>query len=314
MSANVPTVWTFGEPLVALVTSERQRIEDAPALQPYVAGAELNVAIALTRLGIQVGYGAAIGSDPFGQLIKKVLRAEGVGSEFVVENPAQPTGLLLKEWQGASSEPSVHYMRKGSAASNLPIERWEKDLMQAPWVHLSGITPMLSAVNHDAVRRIWPRLPGIRSLDLNVRYKLGGLEGWRTTLEPLCSDAALIFGSSEEFRQLWDCDRQEVRQAMGLRDSQVVIGTEGKDGAWVDTGEDFYQVPVVPTVVVDPVGAGDGFAAGVIAGRQWGWSWDKASQLGMVIGASAVAVRGDYQGYPYYREAMDWINATWVSR
>lgn len=314
MNPRDPRVWTFGEPLVALVTQGRSRIEDAPTLQPYVAGAELNVAIALTRLGVKVGYGASIGIDPFGQLIKKVLRAEGVGTEFIVEDPMGTTGLLIKEWQGMSVEPAVHYIRKGSPASTLPIARWESDLLTAPWVHLSGMTSMLSTYNQTAINEIWTKLGGVRSIDLNVRYKLGDVDEWRRCLEPLCHDADLIFGSGEEFRKLWDAQPSEVRQALNLRDDQVVIGTEGHDGAWIDTHDGLIAVDAISTVVVDPVGAGDGFAAGVIAGRQWGWSWEQAARLGIVIGASAVAVRGDYQGYPYREEAMAWLENTWVSR
>ena len=307
-------VWTFGEPLVALVAEDRSHVEDGAVLKPYVAGAELNVAIGLRRLGIDVVYGAAVGFDPFGALVKKALRAEGLASTTVLEDKERYTGFLVKEWVGPTAEPTVHYQRTGSAASALPFGDWHQDIVVADWVHVSGITPMLSDQNRQALMDIWPACRGVRSVDLNLRLKLGSVAEWRTCLEGLIPDASLIVGSSGEFRRLWSCDPEGVRDALELRRNQVVIGTDGENGAWMDVGDGVHRAEAMPTVVVDPVGAGDGLVAGVIAARLWGWDWDRALRLGQINGASAVATRGDYEGYLYREQALAWVSGGWVNR
>ncbi len=314
MTRRAPLVWTVGEPLVALVAEDRRHVEDGAMLRPYVAGSELNVAVGLRRLGVEVVYGTAVGADPFGALVKKAIRAEDITTSFIHDDPERPTGLLIKDWVGPSADPVVHYVRRDSPATQLPLLQWADLMRRSNWVHVSGITPMLSQNNREGLAKIWPTLKGTRSLDINVRWKLGDAQAWRECLERLIPDSTLVFGSGEEFRRLWGCDAALVHDRLHLRPDQVVIGTEGEHGAWINIGGTMKHFPAVPTVVVDPVGASDGLAAGVIAARLWGWEWNQAMRLGSVMGASAVASRGDYEGYLYRDQAMAWVAGKWVSR
>lgn len=307
-------VFTFGEPLVVLSPGQHERIVDAAHLIPRVAGSELNVAVALARLECSVQYGGAVGPDAFGQLILKALRAEGLDTKWIFRDPDHATGFFLKEWSGPTEEPGIQYFRQHAAGSVLPIAEWQAALTQAQWVHVSGITPMLSPQNHAQMVAAWSHIAGVKSLDVNIRYKLGPIGDWRTCLRPFVAAADVLIGSGEEFQALWECEAADVRRAAGMARQQVVIGTEGGHGAWLDRGQGIEQFPVFPARVVDPVGAGDGFAAGVIAGRLWGWPWEQAMALGMVVGACAVASLGDYQGYPSRDEALTWLKREWIAR
>ncbi len=163
---------------------------------------------------------------------------------------------------------------------------------------------MLSRHDREQAMAAWAQISGMKSVDVNIRYKLGLNGDWRECLRPFISTTGVLIGSGEEFRALWACEAADVRTAAGMSSQQVVIGIEGGQGAWLDQGHGVEHFPVFPARVVDPVGAGDGFSAGVIAGRLWGWPWDRAMELGMLLDACVVASLGDYQGYPSQEEAI----------
>lgn len=311
-------ILTMGEPLGVFSAQRRGRLTSGSTLTLGIAGSECNVAIALARLGIPTWFSGCAGEDTVGYLVRQVLSGEGVHLELFDQNP-NPTGLMIKEWYGLRPEPQVYYYRKGTAMQSWsPPEAWPPEI---GWVHLSGITLMIDEGLYTRVESWiarWARAhPGSLSLDLNVRNRLGSVDQWRNHLEKVMALASVIFASRSELVQLWDTDRNDDLVTQGvMRSDQALVVTDGTQGAWAMQGASLLgEAPAIAIdEVVDVVGAGDGFAAGVLAGRWRGWDWPKALRLGTLVGAFAVAHPGDWEGYPRWQEVQAFWDGHWIDR
>ncbi len=141
---------TGGEPLVLLQPTERGPLDEVRDLVIRVAGAEVNVAIGLSRLDIGTGFLGAVGDDPLGRRVRKTLAGEQVDCSGLHRLSA-PTGVFFKEWYGLGLDPNVYYYRHDSAGS-----RWAYDPAAWPlpdsarWLHTSGITPMVGHSPRDS--------------------------------------------------------------------------------------------------------------------------------------------------------------------
>ncbi len=309
---------TTGEPLGLLTPEKRGRIGLGTPMTFGIAGSECNVAIALARLGIPVWFGGAVGTDPAGNAVVHALLAEGVHVDLLTQN-AHPTGLMMKEWFGLKPEPRVFYYREHTA-----MHDWEPPARLPPQLdgarlHVSGITLMIDEGLRERLLKWWRTSGhwGGASLDLNIRWRLGDPDRWRQTLADAMAHADLVFASRSELLALWGSDASAALIAQGvLGDQQVLVVTDGDQGAWAELGGRLLaKVPAWPTSqVLDPVGAGDGFSAGVLAGRLKGLGWPESLTLGSVVGAFSVAHPGDWEGYPYWAEVREMIDGRWVER
>ena len=316
----MPEVITCGEALVAVTPLQRGRLDESLDLRLHVAGAESNAAIALARLGISTAFWGAVGTDPFGSIVRARLAAEGVDITHL-ERRSESTALLFKEWYGLADEPQIYYYRTGSAGSlwecqaNLP-----EDLKSVRWVHCSGISAMVGLQSRQSLSRVIAaaRLLGIPvSLDLNVRAKIAALAQWRERLDELLADVTVIFSTTRELFDLWAFHdpMNGFTQGRVAKDSVLIIKDDDhRVFAYTESGLLEKADPWRVLNVVDSVGAGDGLAAGVIAGRLKGWAWRESLRLGALVGALAVSHPGDFEGYPYGSEAEAMLAAHWTPR
>lgn len=272
----------------------------------YAAGAELNFSIALSRLGLRAGLISRVGRDEFGTYILSCMKAEGLDTGLVARDDAHPTGVYFKEYSGIG-DPRVYYYRRGSAASALsPSDISEAWLDGVRLVHLSGITPALSASAHEASLALLAaaKSRGVTiSFDPNVRIdRLHALDTVRSFMAPFISKADLLLLNQPEFELLFDATSLEEKadHIFGLGPKVVVLkqGAQGASAASVDSGVIEHAEPYSVARYVDPVGAGDGFDAGFVFGYLSGWPMPRSLALGNYVGASATAVTGDYEGYP----------------
>jgi 2-dehydro-3-deoxygluconokinase len=304
----MPDVVTFGEVLAMFVPLTPEPLRYARQFELRWGGAECNFAIALSRLGISSGWFSLLGDDELGRLIFNGARGEGVDVSRVRLVSSAPTGLYLKQFVAGTTQ--VSYYRRGSAASTLgPEDVDEAYLRDARWLHLSGITPALSGSCHAAVQRALElaRRHGLTvSFDPNLRLKLWSLEQARAALVPLMRQCDVLLAGEEELLPLLDVPTREAAVEAVLRwDGPLLAFKLGADGACIASGNTLLPVPAMscPTIV-DPIGAGDGFDAGFVAGRLMGWDLAESARLGNVVGASALGVRGDFEGYPSLAEAQ----------
>ncbi|WP_199487210.1 sugar kinase [Actinomadura spongiicola] len=295
---------TFGETMARLENPVVGPMRHARALDLGVGGAESNTAIGLCRLGGTAAWFGRVGDDEFGRLITNVLAGEGVRLGHTVVDRSAPTALLFKE-RRAGTLTRVQYYRTGSAGSRLCPADVPHDLIRSARVlHVTGITAAISATARqaldDAVETA--RDAGVPvSLDLNYRRALWTPTEAGECLQKLVKRADLLFATEQEARLIVpDADDDLAGLAAGLaalgpRDVLLKRGAQGVvalcEGALHVQGA--HRVPVI-----DPVGAGDAFAAGYLAEFVRGRPVADRLDTATAAGAYAVTVRGDWEGLP----------------
>jgi sugar/nucleoside kinase (ribokinase family) len=298
-------VVTFGEAMLMLVADQPGPLEYADVFYKRTAGAETNVAIGLARLGLNVSWCSRLGTDSMGRYLLKFIKAEGIDCSHVVSSPMQGTGFMIKGRVEGGGDPEVEYHRKGSAASF-----FQPGEIDVPWLvgsrhlHATGIFAALSnsclataIASIDVMRKHGRTI----SFDPNLRPSLWASEAiMRETVNKLAFRANWVLPGIEEGRLLTGRHSPEgiARFYLDAGVSLVVIKL-GADGAYyATTQEDAYVPGFSVESVVDTVGAGDGFAAGVISGMLERLSVKDAVRRGAWIGARAVQVLGDTEGLP----------------
>ena len=299
----MPELITLGETMVLFSPEIDGPLRHVERFQRRAAGAESNVAIALARLGHTAGWISRLGDDEFGRYILMSLRGEGVDVSQVHLDPDHPTGIMFRQ-RGLMGRVEVIYYRRGSAASYLRPEDLNPTYFQGGrLLHLTGITPALSESCRQTVYRAieLAREAGLTiSFDPNLRMKLWSLQEAREVLCDLIGKADLVLTGLEEGERLLKRQGEKaLAEAILERGARTAIVKLGERGAYLRTEDVELQVPAYPVPrVVDPVGAGDGFDAGCLAGWLKGWDWEASLRLGALVGALAVTVPGDVEGYP----------------
>jgi 2-dehydro-3-deoxygluconokinase len=284
-------VLCVGEPLIALAPEPGDLLTDTDRVLVSEGGAELNVAVHLARLGLPVRFAGRVGADPLGHRLHELLRREGVDASGLTFDSARPTGVYFKQY--ASDGASFHYYRDGSAASALG-ELPQGACTGVGHVHLTGILPALS----DACRRLTERLmserrEATRSFDVNYRAPLWKREVAAPVLRELADRADIAFVGLDEAHALWGTETpDDVRRLLPSVGELVVKDSERPALAFVNGG--CVSEPPVASEIVDPVGAGDGFAAGYLAARLTGRDVRTALRLGHTIAAGVLGAHGDH--------------------
>ncbi|WP_088105780.1 sugar kinase [Halalkalibacter urbisdiaboli] len=305
-------VVTIGETM-ALFTPDSGPIRYANVFSKRYGGAESNFSIGLSRLGHQAGWISAIGDDELGKGMLAFIRGEGVDVSEVKVDPTAPTGLFFKEIRSAS-DVRIQYYRKGSAASQLTKEDLnEAYLAKAKYLHISGITPALSENCEEMIFeaiRIAKRNNLKIVFDPNLRKKLWSEERAREVLLRIAKQADIILpGISEGEFILGETDPAVLGEKFLQLGASTVILKVGAEGAYYFTSEKSELIPgFYVEKVVDPVGAGDGFAAGFMSGVLDGLPLAEAVRRGNAVGAIVTTVNGDVEGLPERNEIERFIN------
>ncbi|MDD2882375.1 MAG: sugar kinase [Rhodoferax sp.] len=298
-------VITFGEAMMLLVADQPGPLEQAKAFHKRTAGAETNVAIGLARLGLKVGWASRLGTDSMGRYLLAAMAGEGIDCSHVVCDAGQKTGFQFKGQVSDGSDPPVEYHRAGSAASHMGLgdidETW---LLSARHLHATGVFPAISATTLPAARKTMELMRAARrtvSFDPNLRPTLWATpEKMREAINDLATCAHWVLPGLEEGRFLTGEQTPEgIASFYRQRGANLVVVKLGSDGAFYDgEGGSGYVAGFTVAEVVDTVGAGDGFAVGVISALLEGLSVPDAVKRGTWIGARAVQVLGDSEGLP----------------
>ena len=298
-------VVTLGEAMLMLVAEEPGPLERVQRFSKRTAGAETNVTIGLARLGLKVGWQSRLGADSMARYLLAAIGGEGVDCSRVVCDADQRTGMLFKGRVDDGSDPPIEYHRRGSAASHLrPDEIDEAWIAGARHLHVSGVFPALSPSTLAATRRALAlaRQHGCTiSFDPNLRPALWpSRQAMRETLNSLAEGCDWVLpGQSEGELLTGHAGPEAIAAFYRERGARLVVVKLGSAGAYFSSEQGSGHVPAFPVAqVVDTVGAGDGFAVGVISALLEGCSVPGAVRRGAWIGARAVQVRGDTEGLP----------------
>jgi 2-dehydro-3-deoxygluconokinase len=306
---------TFGEPMVLMLAADDVPLSNAQHFDLGIASAETNLATGLARLGHRVGYFARLGADSFGDRIRRELRAEGIDTSAMITDPERPTGLLIRDSPRAAPI-TVQYRRAGSAATALSPDDLPHALLTATrWLHVTGITAVLSESSLAATIRamkIATEAGATVSLDPNVRLRLADAARWQLIIDQLAPYAKIIFTGRDEAELI--SPGVDPKRWYADHGAEIVVVKDGGNGSTEHhllTGKSVHGgIREVP--LVDPVGAGDAFNAGWISawldGADSGSETDAERRLrsGAVVASMVVATRGDTIGLPT-RSTLDQV-------
>jgi 2-dehydro-3-deoxygluconokinase len=284
---------TFGEAMVRLSPPDFKRIEQTEALNITVGGAEFNVAVDLARLEESSSWVSLLPDNPLGKLMRNKAREQGAGVEHVQFKADSRAGIYFVEY-GASPRPSkVLYDRKNSAISNItPGDiNWEEVFAGAEWFHTTGITPALSescARETELAIKTAKKLGLFVSYDLNFRGNLWSSAAAQKVTEryadciDMCvgneEDTEKVLGlksgsADEDYSKLDQDSYAETAQMMTdkygfkyvattLRESVSVQRNNWRGMLFAD-GKPYFSTKY-ELELVDRVGGGDSFSAGLI--------------------------------------------------
>lgn len=295
--------------MALFIADEEGTLDKVSKFTKALAGAEANVAIGLSRLGHNVKYITKLGNDPFGKYIYEKLLEENIDVSSIKFTDEYPTGFMIKS-KTSEGDPDIFYFRRGSAASHVTPDDIDCDVSQLKHIHITGITAALSKDTLDTVYRMIQigKENGIRiSFDPNIRKSLWKSEDEMvSTLNDIAFKCDIVMpGIKEGFILTGSENPDDIADYYLNKGVKTVIIKIGDKGAYVKTKDESFTVSGYKVEkVVDTVGAGDGFATGVISGLLEGLTLKDAVKRGNAIGAIIIMSPGDNDGLPD-REALD---------
>jgi 2-dehydro-3-deoxygluconokinase len=304
-------VVTFGEAMVRLSPPHFQRLEQTQSLDLSVGGAELNVAVGVTRFGMKSAWVSKLPKNPLGYLIRNRAQEFGVDCSHVVWSDQGRTGLYFLELGASPRASSVLYDRAGSAISMIkPGEvDWTKVFTGSKHFHMSGITPALSAsasgVTAEALKAA-KKAGCTVSYDLNYRKKLWTPAEAKRVQEPLMADVDVLITTEEDTNVVFgikekDYEAAAEKLAHTFKFKIVAITLREDVSVWKNrwTAIAYHDGKVFKdrkyeVEIVDRVGAGDSFTAGFL----YGWlklkDIEKGVQYGNAFSALKHTIPGDF--------------------
>jgi len=296
-------VFTFGETM-ALVTAGSGAWETSASARIGIGGADSNVAIGLSRLGIRASWLGRVGDDALGRRIVRELRAEGV-DVYSRLGPGR-TGLMVKEKRTPHTS-NVAFYRSNSAGSTIaPEDVPLRAIAQADLVHVTGITPALSASARSTVEAVLDAASTsgtMVSFDVNHRASLWSTQSPQGLYRSIVAQSNIVFAGEEEaLVVLGDSYRDKNPTALAsaiadLGPREVLIKRGARGSVGVVDGE-VVVAPAVAVSVVDTVGAGDAYVSGYLAARLRNAAPLERLRLGALVGAFACLHEGDWEGLP----------------
>jgi 2-dehydro-3-deoxygluconokinase len=287
-----------------------RRLEQARSLEVMAGGAELNTAVGLARLGRRTTWVSRLTSNPLGRLLANHAREAGVGTEHIIWTADDRVGVYFLEFGAAPRASSVLYDRKGSAIANVApgMIPWPTVFEGVRWFHVTGITPALSASAAETTREALQAARAGKvatSIDLNYRAKLWSQAEagrWMTEFMPYCDvlitteeDVARVFGITGK-------DYEDVAAQVAQRFPLKVVAITLRENplVWKNTWTaiayqegKIYRTRSYEVEIVDRLGAGDSFAAGLIHGLLDG-DLQKALDYGVAASALKHSIPGDF--------------------
>ena len=315
-------VITFGEIMLRLSPPGFERLLQSPAMSATFGGAEANVAVSLAQWGCDSVYVTRVPAHAIGDAAVRVLRAEGVRTDFVLRG-GERLGIYFAE-SGAGQRPSaVVYDRAHSSISDIDPSAldWSGIMHGADWFHVSGITPALgprpARCVADALAAA--RAANVRtSVDLNYRRKLWSQKEAQAVMRPLMTDVELVIANEEDIQSMLGLDVPDVdvktgrvnpaayedvvqrvceigpaRVAITLRES-LSASDNGWSAVLGERDQPLIESQRYDVRIVDRIGAGDAFAAGLIYGLATGLGSLESLRFAVAAGALKHSIPGDF--------------------
>ena len=287
----------LGEVLLRLAIPSPTRFETARHLDLQIGGAEANVAAACARLGLSAAWISALPANPWGERIRRELGSHGVDCAYVRMTENTRVGVYFLEYGVPPRPVRVLYDRRESAFAQLTPAQvdWEP-VRRARLVHLTGVTPALGESARALVERA-VREASTVSFDINYRATLWSPQEARAFVEPVLPRVRYLFIGQAEARTLFGLSgtpEQTLDGLARLAPKATISLQQGEAGSTVLDGGTVFRPRRRPAVqVVDPIGAGDAYAAGFLWAVLSGRDVRDAVDAGTAVAALKCSTWGD---------------------
>ena len=281
-----------------------------------VAGAESNVMRNCAALGLRTSWVSRLGTGVAGSMVRDVIAGAGIDLSAVTFSEDAPTGLMVKGPPG--SQPRVQYYRRFSAASQMSVTSVDiPQCLDTSVLHLSGITLALSESCSDLVLALLDaETSALRSFDLNWRPALWPSIAPAEFLADVANRADIVFVGLDEAEAVWGLSEPADVRLLLDRPKYLVV-KNGAIGVYTFVGDVVQFVPALGGAVIDPMGAGDAFAAGFLYGiLKHPDDVQRCQRLGHIIAMSAVTNRNDVGRPPEWStidRMLDLTDRDWAS-
>ena len=302
-------VITIGEAMIAFNPGSTGPMKFVNGFEKKIGGAELNLAVGCARLGLKSGYISKLGNDEFGKFIYTFARGEAIDVSQVQFVDGYPTSLNFKEIMEDGNVRTFYYRDKSPVLAMTPEDLDENYFKQAKVLHLTGIFPAINPKNMEIFDRAicLAKKHGLKiSFDPNIRLRMWSKAEARETLSKILPHVDILLAGDEEMEIIIG-EKEPKKIIESLKDlniSYITIKQGNKGSVGYHNGEYIESPPVKAPKVVDTVGAGDGFNAGIIYGILHDWSLKKTLNFANTIGSMVVGVKGDNEGLPYYEDVQ----------
>jgi 2-dehydro-3-deoxygluconokinase len=319
-----PRTVTFGEIMLRLSPPGFERLFQSPVLSATFGGGEANVAASLAHFGLESHYVTRLPTHAVGEAALRALRAEGVRTEHVVRGGSR-VGIYFAETGASQRASTVVYDRAHSAISEMPASAvdWDRVMAGAAWFHVTGITPALgdaaaaaTKAAVEAARRAGARV----SVDLNYRKKLWSEAQAQAVMRPLMAAVDVVIANEEDLQSVLGVtvsgadvttgtlDAGAYREAadwvtanlgpslvaITLRESRSASDNGWSALLWDGQGKTVHQSQRYDVRLVDRIGGGDSFAAGLIYALVTGRGHDEALRFAVAASALKQTIPGDF--------------------
>ena len=308
-------VIALGEALVEFIRAQPGEPLDTPGSfeGPFLGGAPAIFAGACARLGVQTTLLSRVGDDPFGRLVQTQLARESLDMNNIIIDPIRPTACSFVAYRLDGQRDFMFYQR--TSAGTDPDARWSLSdlLLHAQWLHVCGSTLCLSSSWAEVCARAarLARAAGAQvSFDPNIRPELLGERSACEVCAPLLAQATVVLPSGAE-AMLVTGERtpEEACHSLLQQGVELVVLKRGAEGASAFTAAGRVDAAPFPVNEVDPTGAGDVFAAGLVSALLAGHNVPTALRHACAAGALSVTQRSPLAGAPTRRQLAAFLSA-----
>lgn len=299
-------VVTIGETMVAFEAEDFGPLRHINSFSKWPGGSESNVTIGLARLGFKVGWVSRLGNDEFGQYILSVMRGENIDVSQVKVSPEFKTGVFFVERDIADKFKNYYYRKYSAAAHISPQDINESYFAKAKYIHITGITPLLSNLCYRAIEKVMSlciqhKIP--LSFDPNIRLKIADISSIRKVLVPIMEKSQIILSGAEEITLLFEEKNidKAIKKALDLLgpDKELVVKNGRKGAIVVVEGKTILVPGFSISRILSSIGAGDAFDAGYLAGRLKNLDIQNSARYGNAMGAFATMGWSPFQTLPH---------------
>lgn len=314
---------TVGEIMLRLSPYRHNRLLQNDQLKATFGGAEANVAVSLANYGESVSFVTKVPANQIGKSAVNDLRYYGVDTSYIVKG-GDRLGIYYME-PGVDHRRSLCiYDRKGSSFSQAKEEEfsWDEIFRDAVWFHFSGITPALGKNTIILCKKacIEAKKRNITiSCDLNYRSMLWSKDDAKTVMSNLCTYVDVLISNEEDAYSVFDIEpentdikrgiinkkeyEQITRELLKKYNFSAIAFTFRKSysatinkwsGMFFNEGQFYYSKEYTIENIVDRVGSGDSFAAGLIYGLMKEFTGQKTIEFAVAASALKHGIEGDY--------------------